>query len=137
MTAKEYLSRYHKMVTQIKSMKLEVVEFKRLANSLPSMNFDSIRVDETKKHEAPFIKWIDKIIDKELHIRKLEERLPIVKSEIIQTIDSLENPDLKRLLIFRYIDSLSWNEISNQMFVSTSTLKRRHIKAQKLLTKIK
>ena len=126
MDAKGYLSRYHYLEIDIKHMQDEVAEYKRLANSIPGMSFDSIRVDGTKTHDAPFTKWIYTAMEKELQLADLIKRLQTVKCEIISVIDELEDAELKRLLIYRYIDWLSWNEISHNLFVSISTVKRWH-----------
>jgi len=133
MNVKEYLSRYHNTELKISRLQVEVEEYIRLANSIPGINFDQIRVDGTKSLEAPFEKWIRKALDNENLIVDLKRRLPIIKGEIISVIDELEDTELRKVLIYRYIDWLSWNEIAVKMFVSVSTLKRWHIKALSLL----
>jgi len=126
MNVKDYLSRYHYTELKIKHMQEEVYEYNRLANSIPGCNFDAIRVDGTKSLEAPFTKWIHKALEQELLIEDMKRKLPIIKCEIISVIDELEDTELKRLLIYRYIDWLSWSDITEKMFVSISTLKRWH-----------
>lgn len=129
MNVKEYLSRYHNTELKISRLQVEVEEYIRLANSIPGINFDQIRVDGTKSLEAPFEKWIRKALDNENLIVDLKRRLPIIKGQIISVIDELEDTELRKVLIYRYIDWLSWNDIAVKMFVSISTLKRWHIKA--------
>ena len=129
MNVKEYLSRYHNTELKISRLQIEVEEYIRLANSIPGINFDQIRVDGTKSLEAPFEKWIHKALDNENIILDLKRKLPIIKGEIMSVIDELEDTELRKVLIYRYIDCLSWNEIAAKMFVSISTLKRWHLKA--------
>ncbi len=126
MNVKEYLSRYHNTELKISRLQVEVEEYIRLANSIPGINFDQIRVDGTKSLEAPFEKWIRKALDNENLIVDLRRRLPIIKGEIISVVDELEDTELRKVLIYRYIDWLSWNDIAAKMFVSISTLKRWH-----------
>jgi DNA-directed RNA polymerase specialized sigma subunit len=126
MNAKEYLSRYHVTELKILRLQVEVEEYIRLANSIPGINFDQIRVDGTKSLEAPFEKWIRKALDNENLIVDLKRKLPIIKGEIMSVIDELEDTELRKVLIYRYIDWLNWNEIAVKMFVSISTLKRWH-----------
>jgi len=133
MNVKDYLSRYHYTELKIQSMQEEVYEYNRLANSIPGCNFDAIRVDGTKSLDAPFTKWIHKAMEKELLIEDMKRKLPIIKCEIISVIDELEDTELKRLLIYRYIDWLSWSDIAAKMYVSLSTLKRWHKNAISLL----
>ena len=126
MDVKQYLSRYHYLELDIKHMQDEIKEYKRLANSIPGMNFDAIRVDGTRSLDAPFTKWIHKALEKELQIADFKKQLQQVKCEIISVIDKLCDTEHKKLLIYRYIDWESWNVIANKMYISLSTLKRWH-----------
>ena len=133
MNVKDYLSRYHYTELKIQRMQEEVYEYNRLANTIPGCNFDAIRVDGTKSLDAPFTKWIHKALEQELLIEDMKRKHPIIKCEIISVIDELEDTELKKLLIYRYIDWLSWNDIAAKMYVSLSTLKRWHKNALELL----
>jgi len=126
MNAKEYLSRYHETEIKINKLQQMVDEYIRLANSIPGINFDAIRVDGTKSLHAPFEKWILRALNDEAVIIELKRKLPIIKGEIIAVIDELEDKELRKLLIYRYLDWSSWQEIADKMFVSISTLKRWH-----------
>jgi len=129
MDVKEYLCRYH--VTEEKILKLQqiVAEYLRLANTIPGVNLDQIRVDGTRRLDAPFEKWILKALDDELLIEELKKQLPLIKCEIISLIDELEDKEYKMILIHRYIDWLSWTEISQKLYYSSSKIRRMHDKA--------
>ena len=129
MNAKEFLSRYHETEIKISKLQQMVDEYIRLANTIPGINFDAIRVDGTKNLKAPFEKWILRALDDEAVIVELKRKLPIIKGEIVSLIESLDDSDLKRVLLFRYIDWLSWSEISKKMYYSTATIRRWHDKA--------
>ena len=129
MDVRKYLSRYHYLELDIKYIQDEIKEYERLANSIPGMSFDAIRVDGTKSLDAPFTKWIHKAMEKELQIASLIKRLQTVKCEIISVIDELEDMELRKILIYRYIDWNSWNEIAAKMFISYSSSRRLHDKA--------
>ncbi|MDY0373679.1 MAG: hypothetical protein RBQ86_06140 [Candidatus Izemoplasmatales bacterium] len=129
MDVKEYLCRYH--VTEEKILKLQqiVAEYLRLANTIPGVNLDQIRVDGTRRLDAPFEKWILKALDDELLIEELKKQLPLIKCEIISLIDELEDKEYKMILIHRYIDWQSWTEISQKLYYSSSKIRRMHDKA--------
>jgi DNA-directed RNA polymerase specialized sigma subunit len=129
MDLKEYLCRYH--VTEEKILKLQqiVAEYLRLANTIPGVNLDQIRVDGTRRLDAPFEKWILKALDDELLIEELKKQLPLIKCEIISLIDELEDKEYKMILIHRYIDWLSWTDISQKLYYSSSKIRRMHDKA--------
>lgn len=133
MNVKEYLSRYHETKVKIKELEQIVAEYIRLANSIPGINFDQVRIDGTKSLQAPFEKWIIRALDDEAEIKVLKKSLPIIKCEIIAAIDTIDDKELRKVLIYRYIDWISWQEIAEKMYVSNSTLKRWHLKALDLL----
>jgi DNA-directed RNA polymerase specialized sigma subunit len=118
----------------IKHMQDEIKEYERLANSIPGMSFDAIRVDGKKSLDAPFTKWIHKAMEKELQITDLQKKLQTVKCEIITAIDELEDMELRKILIYRYIDWNSWNEMAAKMYISYSTARRYHDKAIALIS---
>ena len=134
MDVKEYLSRYHETEERILKLQQVVAEYLRLANTIPGVNLDQIRVDGTRKLDAPFEKWILRALDDELLIEELKRQLPIIKCEIISIIDELEDKQHKMILIHRYIDWLSWSEISKKLYFSSSKIRRMHDKALEEIT---
>ncbi|MDD3663159.1 MAG: hypothetical protein PHT84_04810 [Candidatus Pacebacteria bacterium] len=129
MNAKEYLSRYHNIKRRIELLQAEVDEYIRLANSIPGINFDQIRVDGTKSLEAPFERWIRKALENELWIADMKIKLPIIKGEIISVIDKIEDEQYRIVMIYRYIEWLSWADIAEKMFYSVATIRRWHDKS--------
>ncbi len=134
MVVKEYLCRYHETEQKIQKLQQLVAEYLRLANTIPGVNLDQIRVDGTRKLDAPFEKWILRALDDELLIEELKKQLPTIKCEIISLIDQLEDKEYKMVLIHRYIDWLSWTEISQKLYFSPSKIRRTHDKALEELT---
>ncbi|MBM7453820.1 DNA-binding NarL/FixJ family response regulator [Acholeplasma morum] len=126
MNVKEYLSRYQETKDKIEKLEQIVAEYIRLANTIPGINFDQVRIDGTKSLQAPFEKWILRALDDEILIESLKKDLPKIKCEILASIDCLDVEEERKLLIFRYIDCLSWKDIAEKLFVSSSTLKRWH-----------
>jgi hypothetical protein len=130
---KEYLSLYHNTKVKIQKLQALADEYIRLANQVPGIQFDAIRVDGGKNLKAPFEKWILKALDYELEIKDMETNLPIIKADILKTIEQLKDSEMERVLILRYIDWLTWNQIADKMYISRSTVKRWHLSAISLL----
>ena len=133
MPPKEYLSQVYKLDHKIYLMKLEVEEYRRLASSIPGQDFTRERVQTTRNLEAPFVKWIYKAIDKEDEIKKKMEELLKIKTEVLSVIDKIENDNLRVVLKLRYIDSLSWPQISEKIYASEKTVRRWHNQALELV----
>ena len=128
MTTKEYLSQIFMLDKRIKIMMAEAKEYKRLANTVPSINFDKELVDESKTNDAPFIKWINKLIEKEREIKESVKSLLKLKREILDVIDKVENDNHRIVLKYRYLNSMSWSEISCNAYASEKTVRRWHDK---------
>lgn len=133
MTNKEYLSQVYHLELKIKQLQLRSEEFERLSNTVPSSNYDGIRVDGTHNQEAPYVKWIVKKSEVDNKIADLKKELERLKVEILQVIEKMENEDYKNLLIMRYLDTQTWEKIAENLYCSTSTAKRWHKNALNIL----
>ena len=129
MTVSEYLSRYHIAKQKIEKLQGLVDTYIRLANEIPGMQFDQIRIDGGKNLKAPFEKWILKALDHENEIMEIKQQLPMIKADTLKEIEKLKDYELERVLILRYIDWCSWKEIAQEMVCSYSTARRRHNQA--------
>ena len=126
MTKIEYLSQVYKLQLKIDKKKIRAKEYERLSMSIPGPNYDQPVVDKTRSLEAPFVKWIGKLIDIQKEIEELEKKLDVLKAEVIGVIETLENEDYKNVLALRYISCLTWGEICGKLYISLSTVKRWH-----------
>ena len=133
MTSKEFLQKPMRIQHRIEQLQLKRQTFEELANSIPGGNYDKPLVQKTRNTQAPFIKWIDKIMEVEKEIEKLEEELEVAKAEVIKAIEKLDNADYQTLLIMRYLNEYSWTSICEKMYVSLSTAKRWHWEAINVL----
>jgi len=133
MDKKTYLCRYHNLLEKIQKKKDYIAFCDERASSIPGQDFTTPRVDHTPSYEAPFVKWVIKAADAKRELESLEEQCGRVKAEIETAISKLEDETLQMILIYRYIDWLSWLEISNKVFWSIATVKRKHDKALNLL----
>ena len=126
MTSKEFLQRPTKLKWRIDALKLQKEQYEELANSIPGGNYDKPVVQKTRSNEAPFIKWIDKIMDVEKKIESLQAEYETAKAEVVKAIERLPNPDHQTILIMRYLNEYSWADICDKLYISLSTAKRWH-----------
>ena len=134
MTNKEYLSQVYHLELKIKQFKVRSEEFERLSNTVPSSNYDGIRVDGTHNQEALYVKWIVKKSEVDNKIADLKKELERLKVEILQVIEKLENEDHKNVLIMRYLDTQTWEKIAENLYCSISTVKRWHVSGIEKIT---
>ncbi len=126
MTAKEYLSQVYLLEKKIRQLKLRSKAFERMSYSVPGLNLDGVKVDGTRNLDAPFVKWIIKKDEVDRIIATLQDKVLKLKDEILIVINTLENEDYKNVLIMRYLDTLTWEKIAENLYCSTSTVKRWH-----------
>jgi len=133
MEAKDFLKEPSRIARRIESLKIKKAEFETLANSIPGGNYDQPVVQKSHDNKAPFVRWIDKILEVEKKIEEAEKELNKVKSEVLAAIEKIPNEDYQNLLIMRYLNECTWDEICDKLYISLSTVKRWHWDALKLI----
>ena len=93
MTSKEFLQRPMRLRWRIDALKLQKEQYEELANSIPGGNYDKPVVQKTRSNEAPFIKWIDKIIDVDNKIAEFEKELKDLINSSIKMSQTIEKPE--------------------------------------------
>lgn len=126
MTNKEFLQKPMRIQKRIDALILQKQSFEELANSIPSGNYDQPVVQKTRSQQAPFLKWIDKIMEVEKKIDELTVEYEKAKEEVLAAIYQLPNTDYQNILIMRYLNDYSWQTICTKMYVSLTTAKRWH-----------
>ena len=134
MTSKEYLMQIYNLDHKIYMMQLEADEYRRLADVIPGWNYDKPFVKPSNRNtEAPFVKWINKALDKEKEIEKEIERLNNLKVEVTSVISQIDNGNYRMVLMLRYLKSMKIEEIAETMHYSIPSVKRWHREALEVL----
>ena len=121
MTAKEYLKQAYLLDKQIQVEVKELEQLREMRGTIQGCSYG--------EKEAPFIKTIEKIWDYEQRIDAQINRLIDLRSEINAAIESMENPEERLLLKYRYLKNESWEDISYDLNVSYRTVHRIHASA--------
>ena len=90
---------------------------------------EKIGTNPNRNLEAPFIKTIEKIWEYEQKIDAKINRLVDLRAAINAAIESMENPEERLLLKYRYLKNESWEDISYDLNVSYRTVHRIHASA--------
>lgn len=131
MTAKEFLSQAYWLDLKIESDLQELGKLQSMLSSVQAIRYDGIRVDSTSSGEAPFVKRIEKVIELEEKINNEIDSLVDLKEKIRATIEKVANPDLKLLLLLRYVNHMSWEEIAVKMNYTVRNIHFMHSNALK------
>ena len=134
MTSKEYLMQIYNLDHKIYMMQLEADEYRRMADVIPGGNYDKPFVKPSNRNtEAPFVKWINKALDKEKEIEKEIERLNNLKIEVTSVISQIDNGNYRMVLMLRYLKSMKIEEIAEEMHYALPTIKKWHREAVELI----
>lgn len=132
MSVKEFLERAVKADILIHSHLAELRQCRRLAEGIGSSRLGEY-VDHSALEEAPYAKWVERIVDKEKIINEEIDRLVVVKMEISNFIDHVENHEWQCLLRSRYVLCKEWVDIVEEMHCSLRSVHRLHKKILKNL----
>ena len=128
-----YLCRYHNLIEKIEKKKEYIAFCNERAGSIPGPSYGERINNPSPSHDAPFVKWVYRAIDAEEELKRLEDKAKNAKQEIETAIAKLEDETLQMILIYRYIDWLTWSEIASKVYYSDKTVRRKHDLALELL----
>lgn len=118
------------------SRQKELIDYyETMSYSLGGIDYSKEPIDCTKNNDAPFVKWIYKKIEAEEVLKQLEKELEQMLGNFSIELESLENPDHRRILSYRYVLNKSWDEIPEIMHYSKSNVYKLHREALILLEK--
>lgn len=126
MTAKEYLNQARHLDALINCRLREIDYWKDLSGSVSGMKFDGMPHSPNRPTEAPFVRCLEKIDEIQRDVAQKVELLVAIRDKINTAIDKLADRDEQMVLRYRYLDNLSWTEISMMMNVSERTVYRIH-----------
>lgn len=132
MTVKEYLSQYKNLCTQIDIKKEQAEQLRDKAVSVSNMSGSgggNSRSDSLGKTVA-------RLVDAEREIRAMIDRLVILKTDIENTIETVEDIKLRQILILRYINGHTFERIAEDMGYSVRQVLRKHKTALKFLKNV-
>lgn len=121
-----YLCRYHNLIGKIEKKKEYIAFCNERAGSIPGPSYGERMNNPIPSLEAPFVKWVYRAIYAEGELKRLEEKAKSARQEIETSIAALEDETLQMILIYRYIDWLSWIEISNKVYCSLASVYKKH-----------
>ncbi|WMJ87772.1 hypothetical protein [Anaerocolumna sp. MB42-C2] len=128
MNAKEYFRQISRMESLISTKKQHVDALKTLAYSIGAPNLSGMPKNPSGSI-SPMADAVCKALDLEAEIRKDEYLLQEKKVFILELIRSIENCDCQAVLIKRYFDHRSWDDIAVSMFYSTRWIYKLHGRA--------
>lgn len=129
MDAKTYLSSVRKLDLQIKNKLIEKQQWKEIALGITA-NMDGERVQSSGTKDK-MASAVEKCVDMEQEIDSLIDKLIDTKKEVVQVIESLDNPYYYDLLHRIYIQFMSFEEVADHYGRDYTTITTAHGRALK------
>ena len=130
MIAKDYLKRAYLLDKQINVEIQELESLKSMRGQVQGVFYgERIGTNPNRNLEAPFVKTIEKIWEREQSLNEKIYMLVDLKTEINAAIDKLEDVEERLLLKYRYLKNESWEDIALDLNVSYRTVHRIHATA--------
>ena len=133
MDAKKYLSQARLLNNRIKSFENELEYINTIALGPSGPSYGPNKIKQQPNLEAPFIRYIDKIIELEKMIHDEIDKLMALKREIAKTIAEIGDAKLEIILRERYINCRNWEDIAIDLAYSQVYLYKLHQRALKLV----
>jgi len=130
MLAKQYLRQSYRLNEMINSHSKELESLRTLATKLPSTDFSQDKVQGGTQFDK-ISSIIAKIIDLETQINSEIDSLVGLKKKLHDAINDVDNPNERLVLRCRYIEFLTWEQISDRMAYSVKQVHRIHSDALK------
>lgn len=130
MTTKEWLSRGWRIDREIRELEQAQVEALALATRTTA-GTDGERVDGggDNSSEREMVAYADKAAEYAVMIDEKIRELVGIKTEIIRAVERVENPTLRAVLMARYVNFKTWEQIAVEMSYSYMHVCRLHGRA--------
>lgn len=125
MNAQEYFRQISRMEALIRTKKLRVDALRSLACDAGSGQLSGMPKNPSRTL-SPMADAVCKALDLETEIRKDELRLQETKVFLLELIGTIDNCDWQTVLIKRYFEHLSWENVASQMFYSIRWIYKLH-----------
>ena len=127
MNAKEYLQQGFYLDKKIESNLREVAELRHLCLGISAAGLEESH-NPNRPTEAPFVRTIEKIWEREQEINREVDRLVDLKKEIGETIRRVEDPRQRTVLEYRYLCYMRFTKIAEVLNYGESTIRVWHQK---------
>mgnify|MGYP002626956394 CR=1 FL=1 len=130
MDANEYLAQIHEAKGRISALKVRKRAYEGMADSIPTHPLDEPKTQKSRTNpQAPFVRWMDRILEAGKAIDEAEAELKRLTDEAMGIIRRMESPEHQGILVRRYFDEMSWDDICLELSISRSTCWRWHREA--------
>lgn len=128
MTPKTYLNQAYRLEQRIRLDTEELEDLRTMAASVGSPGFEE-HYNPNHPTDAPFVKTLNRIWEKEQKVNDELDLLLQLKEEIQSVIAKVDNMDERLILTYRYLKNYTWARIGDELSADERTIRRWHDRA--------
>ena len=127
MDGSKYLSELSHMRRRLDSLLTRKRAYEAMADGIPTHPFDEPVIQKSKTdNNAPFVKWMDKILTIDKEIADAETELKKYTLRVLGMIGKIENTNYQNVLLLRYVNEMRWEDIATELCITRQTCWRWH-----------
>ena len=129
MNAKEYLSQITAFEKKLQEKKLNLEAIKQISCDISSPRINNETHSSSSSKQCKLELYVNRIITLEDTIREDECILDGMRNKALELIDKVDNFTSQNILIMRYLNHMSWNDIADVLSFSNCQVYRLYAKA--------
>lgn len=138
MNVKDYLKQGRLLDQRINYNLRRIKEMRDGLDGICSPQIKADKVQTSPDGDPAYVKIMIRISEMQERIDQEIDLLVDLRNQIDETVRTVDNEDYQMLLLYRYIENRTWENIGEQLGIDRSTVKRWHRTAiQKVIMPVK
>ena len=129
MNVKDYLRQGRLLDQRINYNLRRLKEMRTGLDGICSPQINADKVQTSPDGDPPYVKALMRISEMEEHIDQEIDMLVDLRNQIDETVRTVDNDDYQMLLLYRYIENRTWEDIGSELGIGKTTAKRWHQEA--------
>lgn len=126
MTKEEYLSQVRVLSRRIEYHNERLLRLRREADAVSSRWGEGT---SCHSQEAPFQKALERVEEAREQLEAENALLAALQGQVEEAVDALPDPDLRLVLLYHYLEGMSYARIGELLFLDKGTVFRRKERA--------
>ena len=133
MNVKDYLRQGRLLDQRINYNLRRLKEMRTGLDGICSPQIKADKVQASPDCDPPYVKALMRISEMEEHIDQEIDLLVDLRNQIDETVRTVDNDDYQMLLLYRYIENRTWEDIGSELGIGKTTAKRWHQEALRMV----
>ena len=133
MNVKDYLRQGRLLDQRINYNLRRLKEMRTGLDGICSPQIKTDKVQTSPDGDPPYVKALMRISEMEEYIDQEIDMLVDLRNQIDETVRTVDNDDYQMLLLYRYIENRTWEDIGSELGIGKTTAKRWHQEALRMV----